>query len=185
MEGGRNLTCYYCRKTGHLVANCYARKSAEHKNGSLNKPHGFISSRKENNKRTESRIREEYKPFISNGYVHPVDNATKRVEIKILRDTGATQSLMVRDDMPRESETAKGERVILQGVGGNVVSVPLHQISLDSEIVCGTVIVGVVDSLPMQGISMLLGNDLAGERVVPHPRVVEKLSVSEGTEKIE
>ena len=185
MEGGRNMMCYYCRKTGHLAANCYVRKSAEHKNGSLNKPHGFISSRKESNKRTESRIREEYKPFISNGSVHPVDDATKRVEIKILRDTGATQSLMVRDDMPRESETATGERVILQGVGEDFVSVPLHQISLDSEIVCGTVIVGVVDSLPMQGISMLLGNDLAGERVVPHPRMVEKLSVSEDTEKIE
>ena len=185
MEGGRNLTCYYCRKTGHLATNCYARKSAEHKNGSLNKPHGFISSHKESNKRTESRIREEYKPFISNGYVHPVDDATKRVEIKILRDTGATQSLMVKNDMPRESETATGERVVIQGVGRNVVSVPLHQISLDSEIVCGTVIVGVVDSLPMQGISMLLGNDLAGERVVPHPRMVEKLSVSEETEKIE
>ena len=92
---------------------------------------------------------------------------------------------MVRDDMPRESETATGERVVIQGVGGNVVSVPLHQISLDSVIVCGTVIVGVVDSLPMQAISMLLRNDLGGERVVPHPRMVEKLSVSEETEKIE
>ena len=57
--------------------------------------------------------------------------------------------------MPRESETATGERVVIQGVGGNVVSVPLHQISLGSEIVCGTVIIGVVDSLPMQGILML------------------------------
>ena len=75
--------------------------------------------------------------------------------------------------------------MILQGVGGDFVSVPLHQISLNSEIVCRTVIVGVVDSLPMQGISMLLGNDLAGERVVPHPRVVEKPMVSEETEKIE
>ena len=64
MEGGRNLTCYYYRKTGHQAANCYARKSAEHKNGSLNKPYGFISSHKESNKRTESRIREEYKSFI-------------------------------------------------------------------------------------------------------------------------
>ena len=82
MEGGRNLTCHDCRKTGHLAANCYARKGAEHKNASLNKPHGFISSRKEASKRTESRIREKYKPFISNGYVHPVDNATKRVKIK-------------------------------------------------------------------------------------------------------
>ena len=117
--------------------------------------------------------------------MHPVDDATQRVEIKILRDTEATQFLMVRNDMPRESETATGEQWILQGVGGNVVSAPLHQISLDSEIVCGTVIVGVVDSLPMQGISMLLGNDLAEERVVPHPRVVEKPIVSEETEKIE
>ena len=87
--------------------------------------------------------------------------------------------------MTCESETATGEWVIIQGVGGDFVSVPLHQISLDSEIVCGTIIVGVVDSLPMQGISMLLGNNLAGERLVPHPRVVEKPIVSEETEKIE
>ena len=32
---------------------------------------------------------------------------------------------------------------------------------------------------------MLLGNDLVGERVVPHPRAVERLSISEETEKIE
>ena len=67
--------------------------------------------------------------------MHPVDNARKRVKIKILRDMGMTQYLMVKDDMPRESETATGEQVIIQGVGEDLVSVPPHRISLDSEIV--------------------------------------------------
>ena len=44
----------------------------------------------------------------------------------------------------------------------------------------------MVDSLPYaRAYRCYLGNDLAGERVVPHPRTVEKLSVSEETEKIE
>lgn len=168
-----------------MAANCFEKKSVEHGSAVSNKPQGFISSHKDLGKKIKGQIREEYEPFVSNGSVCPVDDPTKRVKIKILRDTGATQSLIVEEDMPRGSETTTGERVVIQGVGSNFVSVQLHRISLDSNIVCGPIVIGVVDSLPMKGISMLLGNDLARERVVPHPRVVEKLSVLEETEKIE
>lgn len=80
---------------------------------------------------------------------------------------------------------ATGESVIIHGIGGRYINVPIHRISLDSNIVRGLVEVGVVDSLPMKGISMLLGNDLAGERVVPHPRVMVEPNTSENTEMIE
>lgn len=87
--------------------------------------------------------------------------------------------------MLRESETTTGERVIVQGIGNSFVSVPFHKVSLESNLVHGNTDVGVVSNLPMRGISMLLGNDLAGGKVVRYPWVVSKPSVSKETEKIE
>ena len=38
-----------------------------------------------------------------------------------------------------------------------------------TSMVLGTVTVGIVAELPMRGISLLLGNDLAGGKVLPSP----------------
>ena len=38
-------------------------------------------------------------------------------------------------------------------------------------------------SLPLEGMSLILGNDLAGERVMVDPRVVEKPRDNEKTER--
>lgn len=42
---------------------------------------------------------------------------------------------------------------------------------LHSDLVTGHATVGVKDSLPIEGVNFLLGNDLAGELVVPDPIV--------------
>ena len=55
---------------------------------------------------------------------------------------------------------------MLQGVELGVVSVPLHVVNLKSS---GPVMVGIKPSLPIQGVSLILGNDLAGERVMVNP----------------
>ena len=39
-------------------------------------------------------------------------------------------------------------------------------------------------SLPVEGISLILGNDLAGEKVMVDPRVVDKPRDDERTEKL-
>ena len=49
----------------------------------------------------------------------------------------------------------------------DIISVPLHRINLKSDLISGTVIVGVRPELPVKGVSMLLGNDLAGGKVLP------------------
>jgi len=46
------------------------------------------------------------------------------------------------------------------------VSVPLHSIHLKSDLVTGPVIVGMRPFLPVQDVSLILGNDLAGDRVI-------------------
>lgn len=51
------------------------------------------------------------------------------------------------------------------------VGVPLHAIHLDSELVKGCVVVGVSPQFPIDGVSVILGNDLAGGQVLLNPEV--------------
>ncbi|KAK3098851.1 hypothetical protein FSP39_023736 [Pinctada imbricata] len=62
------------------------------------------------------------------------------------------------------------------GVELGVIDVPLHEIYLKSDLITGPVIVGVRPTLPVQGVSLLLGNDLAGGKVVADPIVCEKIT---------
>ena len=81
------------------------------------------------------------------------------VGVKILRDTA--QSLLVDGTLPLSEQTSVGASVLIQGLGLDVINVPLHQIFLKSELVSGPVIVGTRPTLPVDGISLILGNDLA------------------------
>ena len=52
--------------------------------------------------------------------------------------------------------------------------VPLHWVRLESNLVAGCFCVGVIDKLPIEGVSLLLGNDIAGGTVTPVLEVVEE-----------
>ena len=64
-----------------------------------------------------------------------------------------------------------GYSILLQGIELGTFRVPLHRIEPSFELVSGSVVVGVRSSLPVQGIEMILGNDLAGGKVEPNPCV--------------
>lgn len=74
--------------------------------------------------------------------------------------------------------------IIVQDVNGNFFNVPLHRIYLTSELVSGLVEVRVMPFLTMKGMSILLGNELAGGRVITHPRVVLEPVASIDTKNI-
>jgi hypothetical protein len=70
------------------------------------------------------------------------------------------------------SERASTDKsVLLHCVELGVIDVPLHRIFLKSDLITGPVIVGVRPTLPVQGVSLLLGNNLAGGKVVLDPIV--------------
>jgi hypothetical protein len=52
----------------------------------------------------------------------------------------------------------------------------LHRIYLKSYLITWPVIVVVQPTLPVQGVSLLLGNNLAGWKVVPDPVVCDKFT---------
>ena len=115
-----------------------------------------------------SRPESTYLPFISEGLVSLTEDGDT-VPIKILRDIGATQSLMVQDILPFIDQCSTGASVLVQGVKLDVMRVPLHRVFLKSNLVSGFVTVGVQPTLPLEGVDFILGNDLAGSRVNLQP----------------
>ena len=111
-------------------------------------------------------VMEIYEPFLSDGFVSLNSDYAQSTPIKILRDTGAFQSLILADTLPFSEKTSSGTSVLIQGVECGFVNVPLHNIYLSSDLVTGLVAVGIRPSLPFKGVHLLLGNDLAGDKVV-------------------
>ena len=50
-------------------------------------------------------------------------------QVKILRDTGATQSLMLDSVLPLTENSFTGANVLISGVEMGVLEVPLHEVN--------------------------------------------------------
>ena len=111
-------------------------------------------------------VMEIYEPFLSDGSMSLTSDFAQSTPSKILRDTGASQSLILADTLPFSEKTSSGTNVLIQGVECGFINVPLHNIYLSSDLVTGLVAVGIRPSLPFKGVHLLLGNDLAGDKVV-------------------
>ena len=133
---------------------------------------------------TESDYMENYKAFISEGVVSLVGDENSSQKVKILRDTGATQSLMLDSVLPLTENSFTGANVLISGVEMGVLEVPLHEVNIKSSLINGNIVIGTRPSLPVEGISLILRNDLAGEKVMVDPRVVEKPRKDEKTERL-
>ena len=172
--------CNYCKRTGHIISECLHLKRKKEKQEGL-KPTGLTSLRSKphscvkeedpiQTKRPETdSVMEIYEPFLSDGFVSLNSDYAQSIPIKILRDTGASQSLILADTLPFSEKTSSGTSVLIQGVECGFVNVPLHNIHLSSDLVTGLVAVGIRPSLPFKGVHLLLGNDLAGDKVVVNP----------------
>ena len=128
---------------------------------------------------------DEYKPFISEGLVSLVGDESSAKPVCVLRDTEVSQSLLHEGVLPLSKSTYTGSNVLLQGVGLEVVSVSLHVVYLYTQLVCGPVMVGIRPSISVPGISVLLGNDLAGDKVMVNPCLSGNPQVGSVEEEIE
>ena len=91
-------------------------------------------------------------------------------QIEILRDTFASQSLILADTLSFSKKTSSGTSVLIHGVEcGFIVNVPPYNIYLFSDLVNGLMAVGIRPSLILKGGHLLFGNHLAGDKVVVDP----------------
>ena len=130
-------------------------------------------------------LQEVYEPFLSEGTISLLHDKSITKPIRILRDTGASQSLLLTDAIPLSEKSHSGKSVLIQGVECGLVTVPLHQVNLKSDLVSGIVTVGARPSLPIEGVHLILGNDLAGDKVVVNPVMTEKPEVTTTIDPIE
>ena len=185
-------TCSYCKKKGHIISECWVlKRKNEQKVKTYPNACSAIKSTLQplNNaepqlKRSESEfLIEDYKPFISKGFVSLIGDNANLQPITILRDTGASQSLLLEGILPLSEKSSAGADVLIQGVELGFVRVPLHNINLKSDLISGPVSVGVRPTLPVEGVSLLLGNDLAGDKVLVNPIVSDQPCVDEVLEQ--
>lgn len=119
-------------------------------------------------------IMEMFEPFIHEGSVALSSDLSDAVSVKILRDTGASQSLLLAETLPFSEKSSTTASVLIKGVNSLEYSpVPLHTVYLSSDLVSGPVNVGLGSSLPFEGVQLLLGNDLAVDKVVINPIVTD------------
>ena len=90
------------------------------------------------------------------------------MEVSVLQDTGASQSLLLQKKLPKGVIEAVHDTVLIEGIGGKRVKIPLCKITLKSQWKNGPIQVGVVDKLPMKGISLILGNEVKSKKCQPN-----------------
>ena len=190
--------CNYCKQSGHIISECVAlkRKREKEKQESpkptgltslMSKPQSSIQNENPISAKTSETdsVMEIYEPFLSDGFVSLNSGFAQSTPIKILRDTGASQSLILADTLPFSEKTSSGTSVLIQGVECGFVNVPLHNIYLSSDLVTGLVAVSIRPSLPFKGVHLLLGNDLAGDKVVVDPLLTSTPCVDQLPDPIE
>ena len=152
--------CFKCHQVGHLIANCPRRHEADVVACVVERPQGMAVS---------NGGQSSYRPYISRGSVSTTDGKRHR-KLDILRDTGASHSLIRRDALPDGDRSYTGRSIAVRGVENKVKVAPIYRIRLCSKWKTGNVDVAAVDRLPVYGVSILLGNDHGPNPWTERPR---------------
>jgi len=180
---GENFSfCRYCKKYGHAINDCFRLTNKRSDNNkrifhvSANKT-TKVTSKYPCDKRglfpfsiTESKVvTPSFRPFCSTGFLSVDESCKSSSPVTILRDSAADISLVLKEMVPNP-DCYTGEMIIINGLVGSK-SIPICKVYLESKLITGYVNLGVVDNIPSDGISLLMGNDLVGDKVWPCPVV--------------
>lgn len=160
--------CFYCHEVGHLIAVCPTLKKKNKLKQT--KSVGFVRTVSQI---SQPKIDDVFEPFVGQGMISLTGLAKDQVPVTLLPDTETAQSFILQSALPFSKETYCGSDVLVQGIEMGIVKAPLHKLHLQSKLITGFVKVAVRSELPVKGISMIIGNDLAGGKVHPLPEVVD------------
>ncbi len=133
--------CFYCHKTGHLIADCSMLKRKQQ--SSVTKSVGFVKAVEVDNVERVGGLDPSYELFLMEGLISFMGKSTDQVKVKMLRDTGTTQSFVVAGVLPFSEQTFCGSNVLVQGIEMGLIKVPLHQMHVHSKLCIGFVKIGV------------------------------------------
>ncbi|KAL3992385.1 DnaJ-like proiein [Sarotherodon galilaeus] len=175
VSGSReNRECFYCHKTGHVIADCLALKRKT-SNAQQPKGVGFVKAEARNEvPGCGGKVPDPcFEPFIFDGSVSLTDNPSELKPVRILRDTGGSQTVILSSVLPFSTESECGFNSVLRGIEMGYAPRPVHRVIIKSKLVTGFFPVAVCPALPIEGVAMLLGNDIAGGLVLPRLEVLD------------
>lgn len=185
------VICSYCKKPGHTIQecrhpSCKVAQDVKSKPQTTTLKPRFQSSKPKPvaSSNVNKPHQDSFAPFKSLGCISLAED-DHSYPITILRDTGAAQSILHADVLPNVSTAFTGNKVVLNDLSSHT-TYPLARLFLRSPVTTGYVELAVKsDPLPVAGVHLLLGNDLAGELVVPNLKVVDNPLLVNPTEDID
>ena len=162
--------CNYCKKQGHDISTCKNPHCKKSKEGNKFSASSQSKPQNEKEKKTStlhcvSKDNELFEKFICEGTIF-VSDSDSPVKVRILRDTGSTQSIILKSVFP--SVKVLDENVIIKDLSSTVL-LPLVEVNLDCPYSKGKVKLALRDEdFPLPDVQVILGNDLAGELLLPN-----------------
>ena len=144
----KDITCYNCKGKGHIAREC--PKKSQKKSVSL------ISTLDPGSNPDPL-----FKSYISDILVSCPSNRSETLKLKALRDTGCAQSLILSEALPPNFERRNSKFVLLGGFPDATVSTPIENFWVDFKGTKGIRPLAVVDSLPIQGVQCIIGNEFS------------------------
>lgn len=80
--------------------------------------------------------------------------------------------MLLEGVLPLSDSSSVRSSALIRGIGISFIGLPLHAVFLESSLVKGLVVIGVRSKLPVEGASFILGNDLAGGKIILNPEVI-------------
>ena len=150
---GRQITCYECHKIGHIKSNCPTLK-------------GNVSLIHQSNEVTNSKLLNDYGDYVWYGEMKSSESSADVHKVVMLRDSGATQSCVLRSALPKDFVCKGGNFVLLGGFPSSVTSCSLEDLYINSVQCKGLHKFAVADILPVDGVQVVIGNDIAGTKAM-------------------
>ncbi len=167
VDSKESRECFYCHEVGHLIANCPTLKRKAGRKEKFSKSVVLIERSVlslEQNESVSSSSESIFEPLIYDGIVSLTEASSEMKRIHILHDTGAAQSFILQGALPFSEQSSCGSSVLVQGIDLTVIKAPLHQVFLRSGILSGNVKLALRAQLPVKDVSLILGNDLSGDK---------------------
>ncbi|KAL0152376.1 hypothetical protein M9458_052099, partial [Cirrhinus mrigala] len=164
--------CSYCHKIGHVKAECRCLKRKQERQELLSvQARGSVLVQTLPSPFTIPAPDLCFQPFVFNGCVSLTNGNNGRKPVRILCDTGGSQSFILASTLDFCKDSACETSTIVQGIEMGYVTVPLHRVWVTSELASGCFEVAVRPSLPVKGVDFIMGNDIAGGKVLPAVQV--------------
>ena len=164
-NGVQGVVCYGCGLEGHIKRKCpEVAKNA--------KPAMLVNCCSvpsavdlDGQKRdVKQDLRADFGHYVSAGSVGLNADMKGSRRVTVLRDSGACQSCILESSLPDDFAFEGSEYVLLGGFPESVSSWPLHSMYVKCPYFSGLCKLAVVKSFPVNGVDVVIGNDLVLER---------------------